>query len=109
MRGSGWLYPERKRCMGCRSYFGFLIVDGLYDSWQCAGRPNPNDAPPEQWPREHYVPQKDGTRKVKRAFLEERKVQQFAKRNGKTAYRCSYCNQWHIGTIRKKGGKDEDH
>lgn len=98
-RGPAWVFPDRKRCMTCRRYFGFTVIDGLYDSWGCAGRTDPDLAPPEDWPREHYVPQAGGGRKPKRAFLEERKARRAATRNRKEAYRCGYCGQWHIGSL----------
>lgn len=97
-RGLAWLYPDRKRCMTCRRYFGFLVVDGLYDSYECAGRPNPDDTPPDLWPREHYVPRPGGERRPKAAFLSEKAAQRAAERHGKEAYRCGFCGDWHIGS-----------
>lgn len=97
-RGPSWLYPDRKRCMTCRQYFGFLVVDGLYDSYECAGRPRPEDTPPDQWPREHYVPMPGGVRQPKAVFLSERAARRAGERHGKDAYRCGFCRNWHIGT-----------
>lgn len=97
-RGPSWLYPDRKRCMTCRQYFGFLVVDGLYDSYECAGRPRPEDTPPDQWPREHYVPRPGGVRQPKAVFLTERAAQRAAERHGKEAYQCGFCRNWHIGS-----------
>ncbi|HEU4752317.1 MAG TPA: hypothetical protein VFU47_04340 [Armatimonadota bacterium] len=97
-RGLGLLYPDRKRCRACRRYFGFLVVDGLYDSYECAGRPRPEDTPPDLWPREHYVPKPGGVRQPKAVFFTERAAQRAAERHGKEAYRCSFCRDWHIGS-----------
>lgn len=97
-RGLGLLYPDRKRCRACRRYFGFLVVDGLYDSYECAGRPRPEDTPPDLWPREHYVPKPGGVRQPKAVFLTERAAQRAAERHGKEAYRCGFCGDWHIGS-----------
>lgn len=97
-RGPSWLYPDRKRCRTCRQYFGFLVVDGLYDSYECAGRPRPEDTPPDLWPREHYVPRPGGERRPKAVFLTEKAAQRAAERHGKEAYRCSFCRDWHIGS-----------
>lgn len=94
--GKLWVYPDRKRCFKCRKYFGFLILDGLYDSYECAGRQPEN---PDDWPREHFVPVK-GTnlKKPKHVFLTLREAQREAKRTGKTAYQCGYCANFHVGT-----------
>lgn len=85
--------------MTCRQYFGFLVVDGLYDSYKCAGRPTPDDTPPDLWPREHYVPKPGGERQPKAVFLSERSAQRAGKRHGKSAYMCGFCKFWHIGTL----------
>lgn len=46
MTGRLRLYPNRKRCLACRSYFGFIVVDGLFCSYRCAGIPKPNGKTP---------------------------------------------------------------
>lgn len=97
-RGLGLLYPDRKRCRRCRRYFGFLVVDGLYDSYECAGRPRPEDTPPDLWPREHYVPRPGGERRPKAVFLSQGAAERAATRHGKEAYRCGFCGDWHIGS-----------
>lgn len=98
MRGPLWRYPDRKRCYRCRSYFGFLIVDGLYDSFECAGRPDP-DADPERWPREHFS-WSNGERRRKRSWASERAAGSAARKRDKSAYRCGWCGGWHIGSLR---------
>jgi hypothetical protein len=101
MRGKAWVYPDRQRCIVCRACFGFLIVDGLYDSWECAGRVDPDAVPPEQWPREHYVPMPGGVRRPKVAWLDPDDARRYAGQYGKDVYRCGYCGQWHLGTLRR--------
>lgn len=97
-RGRSWLYPDRKRCLACRSYFAFIVVDGLFCSYGCAGVPEPS-ANPADWPREHYSRPPGGPeRRAKRDWLYRHRAERAAKKNGKTPYRCSYCLGWHIGT-----------
>lgn len=98
MRGQAWRYPERKRCLACRRYFGFLVVDGLYDSWECAPRGRPSDNP-DDWPREHYVPMPGGVRREKHSYWTLQEAERVAARHDKDAYQCGYCLQWHIGSL----------
>lgn len=117
-RGPGWVYPQRKRCMRCRQCFAWTIVDGLYDSYRCAGKPEPmwRGAPvdaydrvdlgarfndPDDWPRQHYVPQADGGKRPKVAYVSESAAEYSARQNGKQAYVCEYCEAWHIGSPRR--------
>lgn len=103
-RGAALIFPERKRCRACRNYFGFLVVDGMYDSYACAGRPDPEDAPPESWPREHRTTRVrwNGERIIvaKRDFQTWKSAKRWAKVHGKQAYRCGFCNGLHIGSLR---------
>lgn len=96
-RGPEWRYPNRKRCLRCRRYFGFLVVEGLYDSYPCAGRSDPSLAPPDEWPREHFA-RVGGERKPKRAWAGRRIAERQARLYGKEAYVCGFCNEWHIGS-----------
>lgn len=98
-RGPGWVYPDRKRCLGCRSYFGFVVLNGLYCSARCARVPQVS-ADPADWPREHYsiMPHSDGVRRVKRDWVSVADAERAAVRNGKQAYRCGYCLGMHIGS-----------
>lgn len=95
------LYPVRQRCRKCRRFFGPLVVDGLYDSWECAGR-TPPEQESESWPREHFrwsVPWWQGRQsKVEKAAFET-EAEALAEPN-KTAYVCSYCHKWHRATLR---------
>lgn len=100
-RGQALLYPDRKRCLACRRYFGFLVVDGLYDSWECAPRGRPSDNP-EDWPREHYVPLPGGVKREKHSYWYRSGAERAADRQGKGAYRCGYCRNYHIGTNRSE-------
>lgn len=38
-RGVEWIYPDRSRCLRCRNYFGFVVIEDLYCSERCAGLP----------------------------------------------------------------------
>lgn len=107
------IYPRRKRCRACRAYFGFLVVDGMYCSYACAGRPKPDESTRNDWPRQHYKLARprygslefgkvSWIKVEKKAFPNQRIADLEAKRCGKQAYRCSYCNRWHIGS--GKGG-----
>lgn len=97
-RGRTWRYPDRVRCLACRSYFGFVVVDGLFCSYGCARVPEPS-ADPADWPREHYSrPQGTPERRAKRDWMYRHLAERAAKRNGKQAYRCTYCLGWHIGS-----------
>lgn len=88
--------------MTCRNLFGFLIVDGLYDDYACAGRIPPSEAPPEQWPREHFVfDRRTREKKVKATYYDERTAQRHARKANKTAYLCTFCQLFHIGTLYK--------
>lgn len=104
MRGLLHIYPDRKRCYRCRSYFGFVVVDGLYDSYECAGRPDP-DADPELWPRQHYK-WRNGQKVAKNVFEDGRAAELAARsQTGRTsklysAYVCGWCGRWHIGSLR---------
>lgn len=97
-RGRTWLYPDRSRCLACRSYFGFIVLDQLFCSYRCAGVEAPS-LDPADWPREHWSrSQSTGERRVKRDWMYKHRAERAAKRNGKTAYQCRYCLGWHIGS-----------
>lgn len=80
--------------------FGFAVIDGLYCSWRCAGRSGPSEDPAD-WPREHFTkaPHSD-RRRPKHGYLTQGEAEQAAIWNHKTAYRCSYCSEFHIGSRR---------
>lgn len=98
-RGPAWVYPERKRCFGCRSFFGFIVLSGLYCSARCARVPEISTDPAD-WPREHFsvVPHSNGVRRAKRDWVTQDQADAAAQRNGKQAYRCGYCLGMHIGS-----------
>jgi hypothetical protein len=90
------VYPQRKRCARCRSYFCWAVIAGLWCSRECARLPVVS-ADPLDWPREHYSV-RDGVRREKRAFQSVAAGKKWAKRQGKDAYRCTYCWEVHIGS-----------
>lgn len=103
-RGEALKYPERVRCLKCGRFFGPLVIDGLYDSYECAGRKDPADVPEAEWPRKHYYP-KEGRRIPKRAFNGPEEGSRLARLLGKDLYPCDFCGQWHIGTDHREGTK----
>lgn len=108
--GAALLFPERKRCRTCRSYFGFVVIDLMYDSYICAGRPDPWNTPPDEWPREHRSWRRrwDGKRLIvpKADWGTWRRAERAAKKRGKTAYRCTFCNGLHIGSTNPNGAQE---
>ena len=99
-RGRTWLYPDRARCLACRSYFGFIAVDGLFCSYRCAGIAEPS-ADPAEWPREHWTRDRGSeVRRPKRDWITRADADHAARSigRGKVAYQCGYCLGWHIGT-----------
>jgi hypothetical protein len=71
LQGRWHLYPDRQRCLACRRFFGFTVIDRLYCSYLRAGVKPPGDDPNE-------APRKKNT----------------------DAYYCDYCHHYHIGHIR---------
>lgn len=97
-RGRALLYPERKRCFACRSYFCFLVLDLLYCSYGCAGHSEPSQDPAD-WPREHYsMKWKSSERVAKRDWTYQHVAERAARKREKQAYQCTYCLGWHIGS-----------
>lgn len=101
-RGEDLKYPERVRCLNCGRFFAWLVLDGLYDSYECAGRTDPAKVPKGEWPRKHYY-MKNGEQLPKRAFDSEQDPEaiRLARLMGKDLYSCDFCGQWHIGTNRR--------
>jgi hypothetical protein len=87
------LYPQRKRCLKCRKFFGPLVVAGLYCSYTCRGGEVPRRGvdTPRQCRRQGGKP--------KRAYMSEAEAQAAAEElgDGLTAYQCFNCQLWHIG------------
>lgn len=98
------LYPDRKRCRKCRSYFGFLIVDRLYCSYACAGVPAPPLWDPNNpliYPRKcrTAIPPYTDTWKPKQRFdTPEEAEKALLQAPGKEVYHCDFCRHWHIGS-----------
>lgn len=109
-RGAELVWPQRKRCYACRSYFGFEVIEGLYCSRACAGL-----AP---WVRVQAVPLPGGTEvrdlprscrsalwarpgpRAKQRFVSKDMAQAAILESGVTdleAYECPNCGFWHMG------------
>lgn len=105
-RGKVLLYPERKRCRSCRSYFGFEVVLRLYCSRKCAGL-DPDPIKPQDLPRSCRVwDSRLNQWKPKRIFWSEYEARKFCK--GKHLryiwYLCDGpdgCSLWHVATNRE--------
>jgi len=98
------LFPERRRCRTCRSYFGFQVVQRLYCSDECAGRsPRPVDI--KDLPRCCRVwkgPELGW--QPKRVFWSAYRARLFAKRQGLDWYQCDGpdgCGLWHVASPRE--------
>lgn len=97
-------WPDRMRCYECRSYLSFLVVDRLYCSWHCAGRPPdpedplfPQSRPGPDVPRQCTLA---GRRRYKRRYPslgDARRAANASLEPGIMAYECSYCGFFHIG------------
>lgn len=103
-RGKALVYPERKRCLTCRGFFGFTILAGLWCSYECAGHPEPS-RDPRDWPRGHRLHW--SLRRAKRVFDSEAEARACQGTRGKTPYLCDYCLTWHVGswTPNSRAGK----
>jgi hypothetical protein len=93
----GILGTDRKRCLRCRKYFTWFVVDGKWCSNECAGRVGISDNP-DDWPRRHYVPAGPGGPKRPKVQYTHQEADIAAENAGKTAYHCTYCGNWHIGS-----------
>lgn len=89
------VFPHRMRCAKCRCFFGFEIIDGLYDLYECAGQTPPSQNP-DDWPRQHYAIVR-GVRRAKQVYILPSDAEIDALREGKKAYWCEYCRYYHIG------------
>ncbi len=77
MRGKNWVYPDRQRCLKCRRYFAFAVIQRLYCSEECAGV----DASLGAAPRACKV-LRGGEWHWKRVWWSERAVKRAAKSKG---------------------------
>jgi hypothetical protein len=101
------LYPVRVRCYACRRFFGFEVVDRLYCSWACAGRPEPEFPLWPTGPAGPKVPREcklglTGRRSstFKRRFRSLQAALAAAEASpvsGLDVYPCSYCGFFHVG------------
>src|SRR5688572_8370737 len=88
-----WFYPNRKRCLACRKYFGFIVVKRLWCSYECAGMTPPSDNF-RDWPREHR--RAGGQPKATYLCPEDVDVRRHSK-DTIHVYECGYCGMWHLG------------
>lgn len=98
MRGEKLLYPWRQRCLTCRSYFGFLVVDRLYCSYACAGITEPDTSDLRKVPRCCKVHVHGfGWRLKVRWNCPEEIPAHLTQRRDENAYHCTYCRGFHTG------------
>lgn len=93
-RSNELVYPERRRCRACRSYFGFIVIRGQFCSYRCADMAEPSQDP-MSWPRSHRYGLKE-----KRFFLSREEAEEVCQPD-KGVYLCDYCGTWHIGGRRQ--------
>jgi hypothetical protein len=99
--GALTLYPQRQRCVSCRSYFTSLILAGQYCSYECAGQDPPSDDPAD-WPRRHYRPSYDRYKRIEKTPYASLAEAEFVKLAGDAtlaSYLCLYCLFWHNGHL----------
>lgn len=97
-RGDRWVYPRRKRCFKCRSYFGFIVIAGLYCSKECA--------PPRPIPTGSYRQHVKADGQPKRGWLTEEEAATYPDRAlDQDVYLCEFCEEWHLGTLRVRNGR----
>jgi DNA-binding XRE family transcriptional regulator len=93
------LYPKRQRCKTCGKGLKDIVLDGLYDSYKCAGVPEPKkniDAAPRNCKR-----MIDGKWGWKTKYKYEGAVPQRLRDDPATnVYRCDYCHYLHVGHSR---------
>lgn len=101
MRGEKLLYPWRRRCYACRSYFGFLVVDRLYCSYECAGLPAPDYTNMKLVPRCCKVKVRGQWVRKRRWTCPEEAPAHLTRRRDRTReenlYHCTYCRGYHVG------------
>lgn len=95
-----WFYPQRKRCLKCRRFFGFIVIKRLYDSYECAGM-----EPPKLDPRERPRECRTRVGEAKAAYNAPEDVQRTPsgargfndKDTTVHVYECGHCGMYHIG------------
>lgn len=95
------LWPTRQRCRKCRNYFGFfLVVDRMYCSYECAGRPDPREGlDPKDAPRCCRV-WVQGVWEWKRTYWTMGDAIARGPKNTVT-YRCGFCDNWHLASFKE--------
>lgn len=90
---TGWFYPERKRCLTCRKYFGPLVIKRLYCSYPCADMEPPL---PDITQRPRCC--RTRVNEAKRAYLYPEEVTS-ERHEYETihVYLCLHCGLYHIG------------
>jgi hypothetical protein len=89
-----WFYPERTRCLGCRRYFGFIVIKRLYCSYKCAGM-EPPAFDPAQRPR--CCRTRVGEAKRAYFYPEEVVTPELDVESDLHVYPCDCCGMYHIG------------
>ena len=118
----------RRRCVKCRSYLGFMVLEGLYCSLLCQGWSPEEIAearrlealsearrrawaefnrsrrilPGERVPR--GCRSRTRLRKIQYPTMEEAQVAADRTNDGMAPYRCANCNYFHIGHAKRARG-----
>lgn len=93
------LYPERQRCAKCRKAFALVVVDGIYDSYACAGIRAPSTRLSDT-PRECKRMVNDKWDFKQRYRSEEEVPLKLRNDPGTNIYRCQNCHHLHVGHSR---------
>lgn len=92
------MYPERERCRRCQRPFRNLVINRLYDSYECAKKTPPSDDILD-WPR--YCRTRAMEPKV-RYFWPGAVDDDPQTHETFHVYHCNYCGMYHIGHKRKE-------
>jgi hypothetical protein len=97
-RSDQLLFPERKKCRGCRGAFTFIVIDRQYCSYDCAGvaAPDVKEHPRSCWtdrddPKYCYYTPDDADRAARQHNLAREPRERLH------AYYCDRHHMWHIG------------
>lgn len=95
------LYPERKRCVTCRSALRDIVIKQLYCSYACSDMPAPLEDI-DKAPRECKT-ERENQWHWKKKWLYDGQVPQRIREDPSTnLYTCNYCGYIHIGHSRPK-------
>lgn len=90
------LYPERTKCKKCRKTLNQTVIDGMYDSYSCAGIPTPSSNV-EEAPR-HCKRMIDNRWGWKTKYRSTQEVPEHLRTDPATnIYTCDYCHFFHVG------------